>query len=39
MFDRNAVTTPSQVIYSATHWLRTWIVLLKPGARDTILTT
>jgi hypothetical protein len=30
---------PSQVIYSATHWLRTWNILQKPGVRDTVLAS
>jgi hypothetical protein len=28
-----------KVIYSATHWLHTWIVLQKHGARDMVLAT
>jgi hypothetical protein len=39
VFDRKVVPSPSQVIYLAIHWFRTWIVLQKHGAWDTVLAT
>jgi hypothetical protein len=39
VFDQKVVPSPLQVIYSAIHWLCTWTVLQKSGARDTILAT
>jgi hypothetical protein len=39
VFDRKIMNDPSQVIYSATHWLRTWNILQKPGVRDTVLAS
>jgi hypothetical protein len=37
VFDQKVVTSFLRVIYLATYWLCTWIVLQKHGARDTIL--
>jgi hypothetical protein len=39
VFDRKVVPSPSQVIYSVIYWLRTWTILQKSGARDTVLAT
>jgi hypothetical protein len=39
VFDQKVVSSPSQVIYSAIHWFRTWIVLQMHDARDTVLAT
>jgi hypothetical protein len=39
VFNRKVVPSPSQVIYSVIHWLRTWTILQKPGSRDMVLAT
>jgi hypothetical protein len=39
VFNRKVVPSPSQVIYSVIHWLRTWNILQKPGSRDMVLAT
>jgi hypothetical protein len=38
-FYHKVVPFPSQVIYSAIHWLRKWTILQKHGARDMVLPT
>jgi hypothetical protein len=39
IFDRKVVHSPSQIIYSAIHWFRIWIILQKHGMRDKVLAT
>ncbi len=31
VFDRKAVSSPLQVIFLITHWLRSWVILQKPN--------
>ena len=37
VFDRKVISSPLQVVFLIIHWLRTWVILQKPGSRDLVI--
>lgn len=38
VFDKKIISSPVRVVYLIIYWLRTWVILQKPGSQDLVIT-